>query len=75
MTGFGAADSDTLGAGASPSVIVTCTELVAPANTEDGRLPRATVNVSSSWSASSVVVIVPVPLVRPESMVMDAKAP
>ena len=54
----------------SSSLMVTRTELGLPAVTDDGRLPSATVNVSSSVSASWFVVTVPVPFVEPELMVM-----
>lgn len=49
---------------------VTVTELGPPAVTESGRLPNATVEVSPSLSASSLVDIVAVPLVDPAAIVM-----
>ena len=55
-TGFG--DADRLTVGTSPSVIVTVTLFGLPVVTVEGSvLPSATVNVSSSVSVSSVVVI------------------
>ena len=78
-TGFGEADSDTVGVGGvvppSSSRILTVTEDGLPARTDEGRLPSATVNVSSSVSASSLVVIVPVPVAEPPAIVMLASAP
>ena len=77
-TGFGEADSRTVGVGGavpSPSRIRTVTEDGLPARTDAGRLPSATVNVSSSASASSLVAILPVPLVEPPAIVMPASAP
>ena len=77
VTGFGAADSDTEGVdgGVVVSVIVTSTEPGLPAVTDDGRVPSATVNVSSSRSSSAAVVIVPVPVVEPALIVMDDSDP
>ena len=50
-TGLGEAESETDDRTASSSWIVTCTELGVPAESGDGSVPSATVNVS--WSASS----------------------
>ncbi|MCY3594323.1 MAG: hypothetical protein OXH01_03685 [Bacteroidetes bacterium] len=75
-TGFGETDSHTAGVvPPSPSRMVTSTALGLPAVTDDGRLLSATVNVSSSASASSVVEIVPVPLVEPALIVMEGSEP
>ena len=68
VTGFGDADNDT--EGVVVSVIVTVTEVGLPDTTDDGRVPSATVNVSSRVSASAVVDIVPVPVVEPAAIVM-----
>ena len=46
-----------------------------PAVTVFGRVPSATVKVSSSVSASCAIVIVPVPLVAPELIVMLVSVP
>ncbi|MCY3594324.1 MAG: hypothetical protein OXH01_03690 [Bacteroidetes bacterium] len=73
FTGFGETDSHTVGVALpspSLSLIVTSTALGLPAVTDGGRLLSATVNVSSSASASSVVEIVPVPLVEPALIAM-----
>ena len=59
----------------SSSVIVTCTVVGLPSVTDDGNAPSATVNVSSSVSASCNVRTVPVPLVEPASTVMLASIP
>ena len=79
-TGFGEADSHTVGVVGVPpppssSRILTVIELGLPSVTEDGKLPSATVNVSSSVSASRAVVIAPVPLVWPPVIVMPASVP
>ena len=64
------------GVPATTSLIVTCTEFGLPAVTDDGgREPRDTVKVSSSPSVSWVVVIVPVPVVWPELMLIEASVP
>ena len=58
------------------SSIVTSTESGLPASTDVGRLESsATVNVSSSVSASTAVVIVPVPLVSPLLILMLDSGP
>ena len=57
------------------SVIVTSTEDALPAVRPEGRLPSATVNVSSSPSASSLVDTVPVADVKPAGNVIDASDP
>ena len=57
------------------SVIVTSTEDVVPAVRPEGRLPSATVNVSSSPSSSSTVETVPVADVPPAGIVIDASDP
>ena len=72
-TGFGDADSDT--EGLSSSVIVTRTEAVLPRPTAGGRVPSATVNVSSSASASWFAEIVPVPVVDPDETVIPDSVP
>ena len=73
-TGFG--DADRLTAGTSPSVIVTATVFGLPAVTVEGSvLPSATMNVSSSVSVSSVVVIRPVPVVDPGVITMLVSEP
>ena len=59
----------------SSSEIVTVTDDGLPAVTEAGRLPSATVNVSSSVSASCAVVTVPVLLVEPLLIVMLVSVP
>ena len=46
-----------------------------PATTLDGSVPSATVNVSSTSSASWFVLIVPVPLVAPEVIAMLVSVP
>jgi len=46
-----------------------------PATSPAGRLPSATVKVSSSVSASRFVVTVPVPLVAPAGIVIDGRGP
>ena len=81
-TGFGEADRLTVGGvGVVPppssSEIVICTELGLPPVTDDGRLAvfSATVNVSSSSSASWFVVTVPVPVVEPELTAMLDSVP
>ena len=74
FTGFGAADSVTFGRPSS-SRMVTCTEVVVPARTVAGRVPKLTVNVSSSSSVSWFVAIVPVPVVEPALTVMLVSVP
>ena len=73
LTGFGDTDSDTNGT--SSSVMVTVTEFVVPAVTDAGRVPSATVNVSSFSSVSWFVEIVPVPLVCPAATVIADSVP
>ena len=79
-TGFGETDRLTVGVGGggggeSSSRIVTSTDDGSPAVTSVGSPPSDTVNVSSSLSASSVVAIVPVPVVCPPATVTLASAP
>ena len=59
----------------SSSRIMMRTDDGLPAVTSDGSAPSATVNVSSSVSASWFVVIVPVPLVAPEPIAMLVSVP
>lgn len=72
-------DTDTVGErfvdGVSSSAIVTSTAFGSPRVTDDGRLPSATVNVSSSRSASWFAAILPAPVIEPAVMVMDGSAP
>ena len=70
-----AASSAASGGRFDDSRIVTRTEDGFPAVTGAGRSPIATVNVSSSVSASSAVVIVPLPLVKPALTRMPASVP
>ena len=76
-TGFGDADSLTVGGGGSSSSsrIVTSTNAGSPAVTSGGNAPSDTVNVSSSTSASSTVAIAPAPVVCPPVIVMLASDP
>ena len=76
-TGFGEADSDTVGTEKSSSRIVIRTELGGARRhaRRQGCSPSATVNVSSASSASCAVVMVPVPVVAPEAMVMLVSVP
>ena len=76
-TGFGAADSDTVGPATPLSSMVTVTEAVSPAVCPIGRLAvfSATVNVSSMVSASTAVVIIPVPVVSPPAILIADSAP
>ena len=71
VTGFGAAESEIQ----TKSLMVTVTELGAPAVTPEGSVPRATVNVSLSVSSSRAVVIVAVPVVDPLGILMLDSAP
>ena len=57
------------------SEIVIRTEFGLPAATPFGRVPSATVNLSSSVSVSCAVVIVPVPVVFPRLIVMLDSGP
>ena len=61
--------------GWSSSRIVISTDDGVPAVTVFGRVPSATVKVSSCSSASCAVVIVPVPLVAPELIAMLVSVP
>ena len=76
-TGFGDADSLTVGGGGSSSSsrIVTSTNDGSPAVTSGGNVPSDTVNVSWSVSASTTVEIVPAPVVCPPVIVMLASDP
>ena len=76
-TGFGDADSLTVGGSGSSSSsrIVTSTNDGSPAITSGGNTPSDTVNVSWSVSASSTVEIVPVPVVCPPVIVIVASDP
>ena len=55
--------------------MVTVTDAGSPGITDDGRVPRATLNDSSSVSSSAVVVIVPAPVVLPAAIMMLDSGP